>query len=85
MNVLFSFIGRVQLCSHVQAARTQLIVPPLACSNKVVSTALIRVFGRQLAELPLLATSPSHQGQVGPRSLLLSANHNQMVGNDQVQ
>lgn len=34
----------------------------------MVSTALIRVFGRQLAELPLLATSPSHQGQVGIES-----------------
>lgn len=34
------------------------------CSDKVVSTALIRIFGRQLAELPLLATSIAHQGQV---------------------
>ncbi|KAG0574920.1 hypothetical protein KC19_VG302900 [Ceratodon purpureus] len=38
----------------------------------VVSTALIRVFGRQLAELPLLATNPTHQGQGHCKALLLS-------------
>ncbi|XP_024365326.1 uncharacterized protein [Physcomitrium patens] len=44
----------------------------LKFDNKVVSTALIRVFGRQLAELPLLATNPSHQGQGHCKALLLS-------------
>jgi hypothetical protein len=38
----------------------------------VVSTALIRIFGRQLAELPLLATSIAHQGQGHCKALLLS-------------
>ncbi len=33
-------------------------------SDKVVCTAVIRVFGRQLAEVPLVATSLEHQGQV---------------------
>ncbi|KAG0595237.1 hypothetical protein M758_UG152100 [Ceratodon purpureus] len=40
--------------------------------GKVVSTALIRVFGRELAELPLLATNPTHQGQGHCKALLLS-------------
>ncbi|XP_024365331.1 uncharacterized protein [Physcomitrium patens] len=44
----------------------------LKYDNRVVSTALIRVFGRQLAELPLLATNPSHQGQGHCKALLLS-------------
>jgi hypothetical protein len=36
----------------------------LFVSDKVVCTAVIRVFGRQLAEVPLVATSLEHQGQV---------------------
>jgi hypothetical protein len=33
-------------------------------SDKVVSTALFRIFGRHLAEVPIVATSLAHQGQV---------------------
>lgn len=33
-------------------------------SGKVVSTALLQIFGRQIAEVPLVATSPIHRKQV---------------------
>lgn len=33
-------------------------------SEKVVSAALLQIFGRQIAEVPLIATSLAHQGQV---------------------
>lgn len=33
-------------------------------SGKVVSTALLQIFGRQIAEVPLVATSPMHRKQV---------------------
>jgi hypothetical protein len=41
-------------------------------SDKVVCTAVIRVFGRQLAEVPLVATSLEHQGQVSCLDSLIS-------------
>ena len=33
-------------------------------SGKVVSAALLQIFGREIAEVPLVATSLPHQGQV---------------------
>jgi N-acetylglutamate synthase-like GNAT family acetyltransferase len=44
----------------------------LKCNDKVVCTAVIRVFGRQLAEVPLVATSLEHQGQGHCKALFLS-------------
>ena len=38
-------------------------------SEKVVSTALLQIFGREVAEVPLVATSLDHQGQVTTVSL----------------
>lgn len=31
----------------------------------VVSAGLLRIFGREVAELPIVATSREHQGKVG--------------------
>lgn len=36
----------------------------LDCSSVVVSAGIVRIFGSELAELPLVATSNDHQGKV---------------------
>jgi N-acetylglutamate synthase-like GNAT family acetyltransferase len=41
-------------------------------SDKVVSTALFRIFGRHLAEVPIVATSLAHQGQGHCKALMLT-------------
>ncbi|CAM6033237.1 unnamed protein product [Sphagnum compactum] len=41
-------------------------------NDKVVSAALVRIFGRQLAEVPLVATSSKDQGQGNCKALMLS-------------
>jgi hypothetical protein len=35
-----------------------------SCSHVVVSVAVVRIFGQELAELPIVATSSRWQGQV---------------------
>ena len=35
-----------------------------ACSSIVVSAALVRIFGKDVAELPLVATDRENQGKV---------------------
>lgn len=37
-----------------------------ACSSIVVSAALLRIFGKDVAELPLVATERQNQGKVRP-------------------
>lgn len=37
----------------------------LLCRSVVVSAGLLRIFGRHVAELPMVATSREHQGKVG--------------------
>ena len=34
------------------------------CRSVVVSAGLLRIFGREVAELPIVATSRKHQGKV---------------------
>ncbi|CAK9222694.1 unnamed protein product [Sphagnum troendelagicum] len=41
-------------------------------NDKVVSTALFRIFGRHLAEVPIVATSLAHQGQGHCKALMLT-------------
>jgi len=36
----------------------------MPCSHEVVSAAVMRIFGQELAELPIVATSSKSQGQV---------------------
>lgn len=36
----------------------------MMCSSIVVSAGLLRIFGRGIAELPIVATSKEHQGKV---------------------
>lgn len=42
------------------------------CRSVVVSAGLLRIFGREVAELPLVATSREHQGKVRNSAIIFN-------------
>jgi hypothetical protein len=59
---LIPFMVYSRNCQDQEYAGMYCVV--LKHNDKVVSAALVRIFGRQLAEVPLVATSSKDQGQV---------------------
>jgi N-acetylglutamate synthase-like GNAT family acetyltransferase len=67
---LIPFMVYSRNCQDQEYAGMYCVV--LKHNDKVVSAALVRIFGRQLAEVPLVATSSKDQGQGKCKALMLS-------------